>query len=149
MHEPQHELLSAYIDHTCTPQETEQLTTHLQACPICRNALDRLLALRQSLREMPSPTLGFDLAARLQDRLQPASAPKKRGLGGWMAWHPAGLAVAASLVSGLWLGTLLDGTARPDASPMDIAMVRVFDPIPPGGLCSTRALCPQAEELNP
>lgn len=149
MHEPQHELLSAYIDHACTPQETEQLATHLQACPICHKALDRLLALRQNLRELPSPTLGFDLAARLQDRLQPAPAPKKRSPGWWITWHPAGLAVAASLVSGLWLGTLLDGTARPDTSPMDIAMVRVFDPIPPGGLCTASMPCPQAEDLKP
>lgn len=149
MHTPQHDLLSAYVDHACTPQESEQLTAHLQGCPICRNALDALIALRQSLRELPSPTLGFDLAAQLQDRLRTEPAPRRFALTRWLTWQPAGLAVAASLVSGLWLGTLLDSTTQPNAVPMDIAMVRVFDPIPPGGLCTASALCLQVEDYNP
>lgn len=149
MHEPQHDLLSAYIDHACTPQETKRLTVHLQGCSICREALDTLRALRKDLLELPSPTLGFDLAARLQDQLRPVSTPKNRSTGWWRIGHPAGLAIAASLVSGLWLGTLLDGTAPPDTLPMDIAMVRVFDPIPPGGLCTASMPCPQTEDIKP
>lgn len=149
MHTPQHDLLSAYIDHACTPREAEQLTAHLQGCPTCRDALDALLSLRQSLRELPSPTLGFDLAARLQDRLRTQPAPGRRALIRWLTWHPAGLAITASLVSGLWLGTLLDSTTQPEVPPVSVAMVRVFDPIPPGGLCTASALCRQAEDLNP
>ncbi|MBV6272685.1 zf-HC2 domain-containing protein [Alcaligenaceae bacterium CGII-47] len=149
MHTPQHDLLSAYIDDACTPQETEQLSTHLQTCPICRNALAALIALRQDLRELPSPTLGFDLAAQLQDRLVTKPAPRRPMLPRWLSWHPAGLAVAASLISGLWLGTLLDSTTQRDAVSVDIAMVRVFDPIPPGGLCTASALCRQAEDYQP
>ncbi|TFI47972.1 zf-HC2 domain-containing protein, partial [Diaphorobacter sp. DS2] len=39
-----------------------------------------------------------------------------------------------------WLGGLLLGTgaALPAASP---AMARVFDPVPPGGLCAAAEIC--------
>lgn len=150
MHEPQHDLLSAYIDHACTPQETEQLTAHLQGCALCRDAMETLRALQRDLRELPSPVLGFDLAARLQDRLQAAPpSSKKHPVRWWRTWQSASLVVAASLVSGLWLGTLLEGTGPRNALPVDITMVRVFDPIPPGSLRTASMLYPKAEELKP
>ena len=61
---------------------------------------------------------------------------------GWslLGWMPTGLAAGAALVSGVWLGGLLLGTgaALPAASP---AMARVFDPVPPGGLCAAAEIC--------
>ena len=93
---------------------------------------------------LPSPALGFDLAAQLQDRLAQdlAQRPTRSRRTGWnlLGWMPTGLAAGAALVSGVWLGGLLLGTgaALPAASP---AMARVFDPVPPGGLCAAAEIC--------
>lgn len=137
---PRTEDLSAYADQALPARRQAALRQHLLACPVCRQQLDALQALRRELHALPSPTLGFDLAAQLQDRL-PRRAPRPRRTGWSLAgWLPAGLATGAALVSGLWLGGLLLGTgaAVPAASP---AMARVFDPVPPGGLCAAAEIC--------
>lgn len=137
---PRTEDLSAFVDHALSARRQAALQRHLQACPVCRLQLDALQALRQQLQALPSPTLGFDLAAQLQDRL-PRRAPKPRRTGWRLSgWLPTGLGAGAALVSGLWLGGLLLGTgaAVPAASP---AMARVFDPVPPGGLCAAAEIC--------
>lgn len=135
-----HDDLSAYADNMMMHGERERLAGHLPGCPVCRRRLDALNALRQSLRELPSPVLGFDLAARLEDRLRARPVrrrPPARSF--WPDWgSPAGLAVAA-LASGVWLGGLLIGGGAVSAPPA--AMARVFDPVPPGGLCAAAELC--------
>lgn len=135
---PKHDALSAYVDDMLTPGERERLAGHLPSCPACRTRLDELSALRQSLRELPSPMLGFDLAARLEERLRAASAPRRPVRRFWAGWAPGGLSAVAALASGVWLGGLLigAGAGAPPAS-----MVRVFDPVPPGGLCAAAELC--------
>lgn len=137
---PRTEDLSTYADQALPARRQAALRQHLLACPVCRQQLDALQALRRELQALPSPTLGFDLAAQLQDRL-PRRAPRPRRTGWSLAgWLPTGLATGAALVSGLWLGGLLLGTgaAVPAASP---AMARVFDPVPPGGLCAAAEIC--------
>lgn len=140
---PRHDELSAYADQAMKPGERARFQRHLQTCPICQQQLEDLQALRQSLRTLPSPTLGFDLASRLEDRLR--RQPKQRhrrwpalwGGGGWM---PTGLTAGVALVSGVWLGgLLLGGGATAVATP--VTMARVFDPVPPGGLCAAAELC--------
>lgn len=140
---PRHDQLSAYADDALKPGERARLQQHLEVCPICQQQLDALQALRQSLRALPSPTLGFDLASRLQDRLP--HPPKRRhrpwpALWGGAGWMPTGLAAGVALVSGVWLGGLLLGGGSTAAVPR-ATMVRVFDPVPPGGLCAAAELC--------
>ncbi|HJV84807.1 MAG TPA: zf-HC2 domain-containing protein [Noviherbaspirillum sp.] len=135
---PEHEEVSAYIDGMLPPSEREQFVAHTRACPICLARIDELLALRRDLRELPSPTLGFDLAARLGPQLRrpPARRPMRAF---WIDWGAPGLAAALSLAVGAWLGgMLLSGGAMlaPSAT-----MARVFDPVPPGGLCAAAELC--------
>lgn len=142
---PRTEDLSALSDQALPEPAQAALQQHLQTCPICRQQLQALQALRQQLRALPSPTLGFDLAAQLQDRLPP-HAPRARRAGwkprGWRVqdWIPTGLMAGAALVSGLWLGGLLlgSGAAVTATGP---AMARVFDPVPPGGLCAAAEIC--------
>lgn len=133
---PQYDELSAYADHMLKPREQERFAAHLAGCPVCQRRLDELSALRQSLRALPSAALGFDLGARLEDRLR-AGSVRRRPQPFWPNWVPAGLAVAA-MASGIWLGGLLvgGGVSAPRAT-----MVRVFDPVPPGGLCAAAELC--------
>lgn len=134
----QYDDLSAYVDHMLKPRERERFAEHLRRCPVCQRRLDELGALRQSLRALPSPALGFDLGARLEDRLRAGSVrrrPQRPFLGNWA---PAGLA-AAAMASGVWLGGLLIGGSSVSAP--HPTMVRVFDPVPPGGLCAAAELC--------
>lgn len=139
---PRHGDLSAYVDDMLTPGERDRLAAHLPDCPACRGRLDELTALRQNLAELPSPTLGFDLAARLEERLRAAPArrrPVRPFRVGWSGWAPGGVSAVLALASGVWLGGLLVGGAA-GAPPTAITM-RVFDPVPPGGLCAAPELC--------
>lgn len=137
---PRTEDLSAFVDHALPARRRAALQRHLHACPTCGQQLQALQALRQQMHALPSPTLGFELAAQLHDRL-PRRAVKPRRAG-WslLDWMPTGLAVGAGLVSGVWLGGLLLGTgaAIPIAGP---SIARVFDPVPPGGLCVATEIC--------
>ena len=137
---PRTEDLSAFADQALPARRQAALRRHLLACPVCRQQLDALQALRRQLHALPSPTLGFDLAAQLQDRL-PRRAPRPRRAG-WSlpGWMPTGLAAGAALVCGLWLGGLLLGTGAsiPAASH---AMARVIDPVPHVGLCAAAEIC--------
>lgn len=146
---PRHAELSAYADQAMKPGERGRFARHLQTCPICQRQLEDLQALRQNLRALPSPTLGFDLACRLEGRLvsrpgvRPQRPPQRRpwpALWGGSGWMPTGLAAGLALVSGVWLGGLLLGQTSA-AVATGVNMVRVFDPVPPGGLCAAAELC--------
>ena len=140
---PRHDALSAYADQAMTPAERTRFQQHLQSCPICQQQLEDLQALRQGLKALPSPTLGFDLASRLEGRLQHQAPRRHRpwsALWGGFDWMPTGLAAGVALISGIWLGGLLLGGGTVVAVPR-APMVRVFDPVPPGGLCAAAELC--------
>ncbi len=140
---PRHTELSAYTDEVMRPGEHARFHQHLQTCPICQQQLETLQLLRRDMQALPSPTLGFDLASRLEDRLR--RQPQRRhqswlGLLGGTGWMPTGLAAGVALVSGVWLGGLLLGGGTAASVPR-ATMVRVFDPVPPGGLCAAAELC--------
>ncbi|MDY0107616.1 MAG: zf-HC2 domain-containing protein [Giesbergeria sp.] len=138
---PTNEALSAYADRMLAPRDRTRLERHLQGCRACQHRIDELVSLQNALRALPSPTLGFDLSARLEDRLrhrQPRRQPR-HWLGGWSGWVPAGFAAGMALASGVWMGGLLIGGGA--ASTRPATMVRVFDPVPPGGLCAAAELC--------
>lgn len=134
---PRNEEVSAYMDDAMEAREREGFSNHLHTCAACRGRLDALLALRAQLRELPSPALGFDLAAQFEDRLRMAPVRARPARGRGFGWIPAGLTVALSLAVGGWVGGLLVAGAS-SAPP---AAVRVFDPTPPGGLCAAPELC--------
>ena len=140
---PRHEALSAYADQMMNPGERARFQKHLNVCPICQQQLEDLQALRQTLHALPSPTLGFDLASRLESQLQRQPQRRHRpwpALWGGSGWMPTGLTAGVALISGVWLGgLLLGGGTATVATP--VQMVRVFDPVPPGGLCAAAELC--------
>lgn len=139
---PRDEEISAYTDAMLAPAARRQLDAHLPVCAICRQRLAELQELRRNLQQLPSPQLGFDLAARLQPQLgsRPGHwAPPRRPWQTWINWGMPGLAAALSIASGVWLGGLMLGAGPVAAPPSSI--VRVFDPVPPGGLCAAPELC--------
>lgn len=139
MHCPQQNTISAYLDCAMRPRERAQFAVHLENCPLCKHQLEAVAALQSNLRDLPSPVLGFDLAARLQDRIRSGVAQRRPARSFWPSWGAPGLAATASLACGIWLGVLL--TAGPVASTPPVALTRVFDPVPPGGLCAAAELC--------
>lgn len=136
---PTDEEISAYADDMLPPAAHRRLAAHLPACPLCRQRLEAFGALRQALRQLPSPSLGFDLAARLQPRFGARPAPARRRRPNWATWGAPGLAAALSIASGVWLGSLMLGAGQAALPASGIA--RVFDPVPPGGLCAAAELC--------
>lgn len=139
---PHPDQLSAYADQQMPPAELARLRRHVEVCPACQARLSKITALGHSLRALPSPTLGFDLAAQLNDRLRSPPKPDRRPAlpwAGWRGWMPAGLGAGLALASGVWLGGLLLGGGV--ASAPAASLVRVFDPVPPGGLCAAAEIC--------
>ncbi len=142
---PKHEQISAYIDDMLAPPELQQFRSHLAGCPVCGRRLDELRGLRHALRDLPSPILGFDLAANLEWQTR-RTAPRRPARPFWTRWGAPGLAVALSVASGAWLGGMLvaGGSAAVPLAPA----VRVFDPVPPGGLCAAAELCSASKGLK-
>lgn len=135
---PRHEDASAYIDEAMAPREKQGFQRHIDGCQTCRKHLDALLAMRAQLQALPSPALGFDLAAQFDDRLRAAPVRNKPHRWRVLGWAGGGMTIAASLALGGWLGGfLVTGAASLPAAPA----VRVFDPSPPGGLCAAPELC--------
>jgi anti-sigma factor RsiW len=131
---PKHDDISACMDDMLAPAERERFMRHLHDCPLCRGRLDELNELRRDLRALPTPTLGFDLSARLEERMRRKPASPSR-----FGWWPTGAAAALSLASGVWLGGMLIGGGAAGVPTLGIASV--FNPVPPGGLCAAAELC--------
>lgn len=146
---PDHDQLSACADQQLAPAELARLRRHLQACPACQAQLQAITALGQSLRALPSPALGYDLAGQWEERLrrapQPLRRPPRPGAN-WRGWMPAGLGAGLALASGVWLGGLLLGGGVGSAPAA--GLVRVFDPVPPGGLCAAVEICRPSQGMR-
>lgn len=149
---PRTEDLCALIDQALPHASATALHHHLQTCPVCAQQLQSLRSQRASLQALPSPVQDAQFGQRLQSRLPPrtqprapTTAPIARGRprtrwAGLAGWVPTGLGAGVALGAGVWLGAMLLGAA-PAAGPSGATMVRVFDPVPPGGLCAATELC--------
>lgn len=142
---PRYVDLSAYADNMLNPEEHRALAQHVGSCPVCQRSLGEMLALQKGLQALPSPTLGVDLSAAWEERAERRKTPRRVTHSFWSGWGVPGLTVALSLVSGVWLGGLMGGSA---ISAAPVSMVRVFDPVPPGGLCAAAELCRASKGLQ-
>lgn len=149
---PRTEDLCALMDQALPHASATALHRHLQTCPVCAQQLQSLRGQRGSLQALPSPVLDAQFGQRLQSRLPPRTHPRApnavpitrgRQRTRWALledWVPTGLASGVALGAGVWLGAILMG-ATPAIAPSGAAMVRVFDPVPPGGLCAAADIC--------
>lgn len=92
------ELLSAYLDGELAVPERGAVSTHLAACPLCRDELEALAAVRRSVRGLPVLDLPPGVARE--------PAPPARRRMPVLAWAASVAAVAA-----LVLGVLAAGTS--------------------------------------
>lgn len=136
---PDFDDVSAYADGELAPAEHRRLAEHFIGCKQCRATLARIGSMQRQLHSLPSPVLGYDLAERFNVKV----STKRRSRSYWPIWMPAGFSLAA-LAAGAWLGaSLVDGSATEPR----MHVVRVFDPIPPGGLCAIPELCRLSKEM--
>ncbi len=137
--------LSAYLDGELSAPARAALETHLHACATCDEHLAALTGLRRGVTALGRETVGFDLAPRLRHRLGAATAPAQPWWPRPWGWLPLSFAATATVVVGVFLGSLLVRTTGGalDASAPAMAL---FDPIPPGGIClSARPCHPQGK----
>ena len=158
---PPADALSALIDDALPPAARDKVLAHSAACPLCAAQLAELRALHEAFRDLPATALGFDLGARVIERLQAdapaaASRPPRRGL--WLAsikgfftpvlaWRAALvplIGTTAALGFGVVLGgmLLIEDEAMPSGSPSaTLVAMSLFDPVPPGNLCPRADAC--------
>jgi anti-sigma factor RsiW len=145
---PRIEDISALLDGVLTGRAREEMKAHASRCPLCGAALRDFTAMSAQLQVLREDRLDVDLAAIIGPRLPPrvpaqprAPARKKRP---WHVWGdlwqlaPGGLAGAAALGAGAYLGLLL---VAGGGSALRPAAMAVFDAVPPGAVCAGLPLC--------
>lgn len=130
--------LSAYLDGELDAVQARRVVSHIAACADCRRALLPLQNLSRDFRALPRLTLGYDLAGVIDGRLDAVAPRPPRQRRGLRRLLPLALGATASLTLGMAMGLALLGGAgvAPPA-----AILSVFDPLPPGALCPSPALC--------
>ncbi|MCM2307202.1 MAG: zf-HC2 domain-containing protein [Sulfuritalea sp.] len=131
-HRPDMIELSAYFDGELDPARQRSVAAHLAACPACAAQFDLLRMLAADFERLPAETLGFDLAGVIEGRLAAAPRPQPRHDRGWRGLLPVSVGAAASVACGIAMGFALFGGAA--AAPR-VALMSVFDTMPPGSLC--------------
>lgn len=133
--------LSAYVDDALAPTARAALDAHLGVCRVCGTALAELAQVQQAFRALPEERLWFDMGAVILGRLPAAgrAAPSRRRRSFWQL-APVSSGAAAALALGLYLGTMLAGTASV-AQPPGLAAMAVFEALPPGALCAGHPPC--------
>lgn len=97
-------LLSAYLDREVSPEDQREVARHLAECSTCTEELHALLALKETLRAHPLPSMPGDLLAEIEaqtlDREESSLRPRlmmrpwiygigvsAAALGAWMLWN--------------------------------------------------------------
>jgi anti-sigma factor RsiW len=146
-HAPDLPALSAYLDGELDPDERQRVAAHLAGCPGCAAHLAQLETLAATFRVLPAEKLGFDLAGVIEGRL--AVAPRQttahRRPERWLDL-PLALGAAASIAVGVFMGSAL--VAGGAATAPRMAVMRVFDTMPPGNLCIGSESCYVKESVQ-
>lgn len=128
--------LSAHLDGELDSTDTARISGHLLSCQTCQRQYRDLRELSNDMRQLPMLESELDMTAllgQLPERQAPAPGDKR--------WHPAvpGIAAAAALVLGLFIGTHLHSPA-PNTTPT-FAALAILDSTPPGALCRQPEFC--------
>ncbi len=129
--------LSAHLDGELDSTDTARISGHLLSCQTCQRQYQDLRELSNDIRQLPmlEPELDMSvLLGQLPERQVPVPRDKR--------WHTAvpGIAVAAAMILGLFIGTHLYSPA-PSSEPTFFAALAILDSTPPGALCRQPELC--------
>lgn len=144
-HCPDIEELSAYLDGEMPSSDALELDEHVLNCGSCREKTRRLHSLHNIAvgDEMPPP----DLLPAIMEKVEcHRHTTEEAGLG-WRRWTPVPLALAAGMM--LTFGVLLGHNLVHEANGTSYSVterMRVFDVIPPGGLCVELDACFEVDE---
>lgn len=146
-HAPDLPALSAYLDGELDVEERQRVAAHLARCPGCAAHLAQLETLAAAFRTLPEEKLGFDLAGVIEGRLAaaPRRTPAPRRHDRWLDL-PLALGAAASIAAGVFMGSAL--VAGGAATAPRMAVMRVFDTMPPGNLCIGSESCYLKESVK-
>ena len=134
--------LSTRLDEQLGAREQIALDRHLAQCPVCAAYFAELQQLKSELKGLPAETLGFDLAEVIRGRLanEVLRRPRARSRPRWRELIPLGIGATVSLMLGLSMGMAITAGASVVVAPQ-IAVMTVFAPIAPGGLCIDARAC--------
>lgn len=139
---PRIEDLSALMDGQLQGRAAAALRAHAARCPLCGAALSDFTALSAQLQALREDRLDLDLAAIVGPRLPPRERPRakrpRRVWGELWQFAPGGLAGAAALAAGAYLGLMLVAGSGAALRP---AAMTVFDAAPPGAVCAGLPMC--------
>ncbi|XKE44403.1 zf-HC2 domain-containing protein [Halomonas organivorans] len=136
------ECVAPYLDGELNARERQEMTRHLDTCPLCQRELERQRAVACRLEALkPTAESSAAMERRLRRRLlgTPSRRPPRRPWWGWLGW---GLALAqACLLVTLWLPSwsARDGVPMVDDAVADYRHV-LADRLPPRSTMDTDAL---------
>lgn len=127
---PDQEQLSAYADRELAPAVARDVAAHILVCDTCARHVVAIEHLSRAFRDLPRGQVGFDIYPPVE--LAIARAARQQRLAGVWRIAPLSLAAAATVVLGVFIGTMLTDSPAPRENAVPLAM---FDAIPPGGVC--------------
>jgi anti-sigma factor RsiW len=140
--------LSAFQDGELRPEEHERVIEHLKSCMACRERYAEMEKVWQALgyfkEILPEPEFYGQLVKKINESPETPSPAGFQWVFQFFSspWVTSTLLIAGILI-GTFLGNFLAGGAlipfRPDMAnnppqPVEVASLRVFDPLPPGTL---------------
>jgi len=136
--------ISAYVDGELPEARRRHMVSHLSQCLACANVLRELEGVRAIFRSFPKYQVGFDLSPSIRARL--AAAPDDSGSNRWVRrifqLMPLSLTVAATMVAGIFIGTLLTVPGKVYVpTGLEGQAMAMFDPVPPGNVCVGHVSC--------
>jgi hypothetical protein len=119
------EVMEAWIDGDLEPAAGDEMSDHVQGCPVCRAELEAAKGMRATLRNLP----GFDLPDHVLDAVRSETVDRVGRLPGGMwsagpAWRP--IAFAAAIASALLVAVVIrSGRQAPPPQPAAAEVERV------------------------
>ena len=143
--------LSAFQDGELSPQEQEIIREHLKSCSACRERYEEMEKVWQALGDLreitPEPGFYGQLVKKINE---PYETPSPEGFQWLFQFFSSPWAASTLLIAGILIGTVLGnflaglplipfgpGMTNKPPEAVEIASLRVFDPLPPGTLGET------------
>jgi len=135
--------LSAYMDDTLSSEARAQVEKHIRNCPDCLDKLCCFHKLNAQFQSLPSETIGFDLTAMINARLDKPLVQHRIRWWHRPSWRLVPIPLAASFVLffGIYVGNGLITQSQQSAIGARLVYLAVLDPIPSAYSCGDFMSC--------